>query len=289
MSAITASNPQVARDLSGLLSSKTSVGPGTTSQSFTSDLSATHTGTVGSATVVDLSDHAKSIIAKAKSDQAVAVRVAAFAAAARAGSGGASNRAGGRPITDLSIDFPPSDLTGLSPQGNYTSGDGTIWATNTVSTGSGSAHVAFVPTVEPMIGFSNRLQAGGFSIVATGNAQDGTYAVDIQGPDGFSWSNSKSTPGAGLDDRVTGSAPPGIGYVEGGPGPGNTQTIHFYENGLSGASVTASSDAGTLSVASASARTLLATVSINFSTGMIQLQSSSTSATSLSTRLSLSV
>lgn len=287
MSTIAVRSSQMTRDLSGLLNSDRSTRTGVPSSPSASGPSGT--STFGSATVLDLSDHAKSVIAKAKSDQAVAARVAAFAAAARAGTGGASGSNNFRPITTLAIDLPPDDLTGLSPQGNFSSRDGTIWATNTVSTEPGAAHVAFVPTVEPMIDFSSRLQAGGFSITAKGNVNDGTYAVDIEGPDGFAWSDVRSTPGAGLDNRVAGSVPPGSGYIESAPGPGNTQTIHFYENSTSGASVTASSDAGTLSVAEASTRTLMATVSINFSTGMIQMQSSSASATSLSTRLALSV
>jgi hypothetical protein len=73
-----------------------------------------------------------------------------------------------------------------------------------------------------------------------------------------------------------------------GAGPGNVETINFSESGATAVNLTASSDAGSLSVTEASVRALSATVSIDFSTGTIQINGSSASASSQSARLDLS-
>jgi hypothetical protein len=58
---------------------------------------------------------------------------------------------------------------------------------------------------------------------------------------------------------------------------GNIETITFSENSATAESITASSGSGSVSMSTASAQTLSETVSINFSTGEIELQGSAAS------------
>jgi hypothetical protein len=231
----------------------------------------------GPATSVSLSDHAKAVLAQAKSDQVVASELQTFVEA---------HRIGGNGGTDLAGNATSSAGKATPSLGNFTGQDGTIYGVIVTPTEPGSAVLTAVPTVDPKISFSSQLQAGGFTISATADASTGTYSLQIDGPDGFHWSDQKLDPAPGLGS-VSGATPAG-GLIMSGAGPGNVETIDFSEDSATAASVTASSDAGSLSVAEASARALSATVTIDFSTGIIQINGSSATATSQFASLSLS-
>jgi hypothetical protein len=284
MSTIAATNSSATDNLFALLRSN-SAAPGTTpspssTAGTTSASSTTSSAGGGPATFVDLSDNTKAVLARAKSDQVVADQLRAFVVA---------HRVGGRGSAGGTDNAPASGTTGASSLGDFTTQDGSVYGVIVTPTEPGSAVATVVPTVDPKVSFSNQLQAGGFTVLATGDASTGTYSMQIDGPNGFHWSDQKLDPGAALGSVSGVAATDGLnGLIVSGAGPGNIETITFSENGATAVSATASSDAGTLSVSAATAQALSATVSIDFSTGTIQLNGSVATASTQSARLSLS-
>jgi hypothetical protein len=279
MTTVAAANSSIGAELAALLSggfSASATAPAASQSNSPSSGWPTTSG-FGPATNVSLSDHAKAVLARAKSDQVVATRLQAFVEAHRNGRKGDTDGAGN---TTSSADKAPPSL------GKFTGQDGTIYGVIVTPTEPGSAVLTAVPIVDPKISFSSQLEAGGFTISATADASTGTYSMQIDAPDGFHWSDQKLDPGPG-PDSTTGLVPAG-GLIVSGAGPGNIETINFSENSATAASVTTSSDAGSLSVAQATARALAATVTINFSTGTIQINGSSATATSQWASLNLS-
>jgi hypothetical protein len=285
MTTIATTNSLIGAEVAALLSggANASAPAPAASQPASPSSASTNNPDFGPATNVNLSDHAKAVLARAKSDEVVASRLQAFVEAHRIQSKG---DIGNRDDADSA-----GRTTGRGNQetpslGDFTGQDGTIYGVIVTPTEPGSAVLTAVPTVDPKISFSSQLQAGGFTISATADASTGTYSMQIDGPDGFHWSDQKLNPGPGLDS-TTGAVPAG-GLIMSGAGPGNIETINFSEDSATAASVTASSDAGSLSVTEATARALAATVTIDFSTGTIKISGSSATATSQSASLNLS-
>jgi hypothetical protein len=279
MTAVATTNSSIGAQVAALLpgGSNASATAPTASQSNSPASASPANSGFGPATSINLSDHAKAVLAQAKSDQVVATELQAFVEAHRIGSNGGP---------DLAGDATSSPDKATASLGNFTGQDGTIYGVIVTPTEPGSAVLTAVPTVDPQISFSSQLQAGGFTISATADASTGTYSLQIDGPDGFHWSDQKLDPAPGLGS-VSGATPAG-GLILSGAGPGNVETINFSEESATAASVTTSSGTGSLSVAEASARALSATVTIDFSTGIIQINGSSATATSQLASLNLS-
>jgi hypothetical protein len=207
------------------------------------------------ATRVDLSDKVKDILARAGNDQDVADRLKAFVESHRlrntdgSSQGGASSSHGS--TADVNKGF--EQLSG----GTSTSDD------------SGD----YQP-VQVAKNFATGLRADGYSISAVGRASDGSFQIAIVGPDG-----------TGFLDRRFGTSGEFAGFSNLGPGQaaqeyqrGNKEYITFSESEAAATSVTASSDAGSVSATSSATHTASVTFVVDFSTGGISmLRSESTS------------
>jgi len=242
-----------ASDISPLLANSSDASPETgTSGSVTSDA----TGNSGRdpATRVDLSDKVKAILACASTDQDVADRLKAFVEAHRINNADGSAQ-----------DTSPS--SGQSAETDVNKGFEQL-------SGGTSADDDSDSPVQVAKNFATGLTADGYTISAIARASDGSYQVQIVGPDG-----------EGFLDRRFGTT--GEFSTVGGIGPGvvaqsyergNKEYITFSESEAAAVNVTASSDAGMVSATSTGTHTASTTFVVDFSTGAISmLQSESTS------------
>jgi len=201
------------------------------------------------ATVVDLSDHAKTILAKAQNDQVAADSLQAFVDAHRTGKNGGLSSKGGAGADDASKSSSSKIVA--------------IYQRLTAATAPSIDPNALAP-VDPKVNFHNSAQIDGFSISVSADASTGAFKAQIYGPNGIQWDDQRF----GRNGEVSGARlPPGMGMTS--AQSGNMEYITFYQTNVSAESVTASSDAGTLSSNSISARTASMTFAIDFNTGAI--------------------
>jgi hypothetical protein len=207
------------------------------------------------ATNVQLSDHVKTTLAQAKTDQALADRLQSLVEAHRAGNGGDGvstataqpSGNGGNSSTDVDKAF--AQLSGEDAP------------TSTVTTNSAPI---FTP-VEPARSFTNTLQAGGYSISVTANARTGAFNTLVTSSDGS----------GAYDIRFGQSAGGGGSFgthniLEGDFQTGNVEYVTVGGGEAAAASVTASSAAGTASTTVAAAQSNSVTFAIDFTTGSIE-------------------
>jgi len=254
MSAIGAAS-SYAGDLSSLLFTDTSQAPSSGG------------GDVGAAsghapaTRVDLSDKVKDILARASSDQAVAERFAAFVESHRSAGADAASK-GGRSWSHHGYDVKKG----------FAQLSGAAWGDD----GSGDN-----APVEVEKNFATGLKAEGYTISAIGRARDGSFQIQIAGPDGNSF----------LDRRF---GTTGEFSTFGGIGPGeavqsyqrgNKEYITFSDSEAAATNITASSDAGFVSATSAATHNSSVTFVVDFSTGAISLAKSES--TSVSTTVQI--
>lgn len=202
------------------------------------------------ATRVDLSDKVKDILARASSDQVVADRFQAFVEQHRSnGTDGPSHGGRSRSHHHSDVNKGFAQLSGAS------SGD------------DGSDDNAPVQVEQ---NFATGLKADGYTISAVGRARDGSFQIQIVGPDGNSF----------LDRRFGTS---GEFSTFGGIGPGeaaqsyqrgNKEYITFSNSESATTSVTASSDAGFVSATSAATHNASITFVVDFSNGSISVAKS---------------
>jgi hypothetical protein len=135
--------------------------------------------------------------------------------------------------------------------------------------------------VEVETNFATGLKADGYTISAIGRARDGSFQIQIVGPDGNSF----------LDRRF---GTTGEFSTFGGIGPGeaaqsyqrgNKEYITFSDSEAAATNITASSDAGFVSATSAATHTASVTFVVDFSTGAISLAKSES--TSVSTTVQI--
>ena len=207
------------------------------------------------ATRVDLSDKVKDILARASNDQDVAARLKAFVESHRTHNNNGSSRDGSSSghgsTADVNKGF--EQLSG----GTSTSDDS-----------------ADYQPVQVAKNFATGLSADGYSISAVGRASDGSFQIAIVGADGTSFL-----------DRRFGTSGEFSGFGNLGPDTaaqayqrGNKEYITFSESEAAATSVTASSDAGSVSATSSATHTAQVTFVVDFSTGGISmLRSESTS------------
>jgi hypothetical protein len=216
----------------------------------------------GHATRIDLSDKIKHILARASSDQDVADRLKAFVE---------SHRFNG---TDSSAqDGSSSTAHGFDVNKGFAQLSGT-WGDDSSQDDA---------PVDVTKNFATGLKAGGYTISAIGRASDGSFQIQIVGPDGNSF----------LDRRF---GTTGEFSTFGGIGPGeaaqsyqrgNKEYITFSESEAAAVNVTATSPAGTLSATSVGTHTASTTFVVDFSTGAISMLQSE--ATSVSTTAQVAV
>ena len=207
------------------------------------------------ATRVDLSDKVKDILARASNDQDVADRLKAFVESHRINNHDGTSRDGSSSghgsTADVNKGF--EQLSG----GTSTSDDS-----------------ADYQPVQVAKNFATGLSADGYSISAVGRASDGSFQIAIVGADGTSFL-----------DRRFGTSGEFSGFGNLGPDTaaqayqrGNKEYITFSESEAAATSVTASSDAGSVSATSSATHTAQVTFVVDFSTGGISmLRSESTS------------
>ena len=205
------------------------------------------------ATRVDLSDKVKDILARASSDQAVAERFKAFVESRRAnGADGSAQTAHGSDVNE-----------------GFAQLSGAAWG------GDGSLDNA---PVEVQQNFATGLKAGGYTISAIGRASDGSFQVQIVGPDGTSFLDRRF--GTTGEFSTFGGIQPGEAVQS--YQRGNKEYITFSDSEAAATSVTASTDAGTLSATSAATHTASVTFVVDFSSGSISMaQSESTSVSTI--------
>jgi hypothetical protein len=232
-----------------------------TSQSSPSEPAAPAATSAGSshgrdpATRVDLSDKVKDILARAGNDQDVADRLKAFVESHRINNNDGTSRDGSSSGHNSGADVNKGfeQLSG----GTSTSDDS-----------------ADYQPVQVAKSFATGLSADGYSISAVGRASDGSFQIAIVGADGTSFL-----------DRRFGTSGEFSGFGNLGPGTaaqayqrGNKEYITFSESEAAATSVTASSDAGSVSATSSATHTAQVTFVVDFSTGGISmLRSESTS------------
>jgi hypothetical protein len=200
------------------------------------------------ATVVDLSDHAKNILAKAQTDQVAADSLQAFIDAHRAGkSDNASNKGG-------------TDNTSKSSTSSIIATYQRLTAATAVTVDPN----ALAP-VDPKVSFHNSLQIDGFSISVSADASTGAFKTSVYGPGGISADDVRF----GRNGEVAGgSVPKGVGMMSAQTAD-NKEIITFYSTEFSAESISASSDAGTLSASSISVHSWSRSFAIDFNTGAI--------------------
>jgi len=255
MSAIGAANP-FAGDISSLLFGNSS---------DASQDAAPHTPDIGSgndhnpATRVDLSDKVKHILARASADQDVADRLRAF--------------------VDSHFNDGSSSPHSYDVNKGFAQLSGASWGGD----GSQDSSQDDAP-VEVERNFASGLKADGYTISAIGRARDGSFQIQIVGPDGNSF----------LDRRF---GTTGEFSTFGGIGPGeavqsyqrgNKEYITFSESEAAATSVTASFGAGAaLSATSAATHTSSVTFVVDFSSGAISMAKSES--TSVSTTVQVGI
>ena len=122
--------------------------------------------------------------------------------------------------------------------------------------------------------FATGLTADGYTISAVARASDGSYQVQIVGPDGQGFLDRRF----GTTGEFSSFGGIGPGVVAQSYQRGNKEYITFSESAAAAVNVTASSDAGTVSATSTGTHTASTTFVVDFGTGVISmLQSESTS------------
>jgi hypothetical protein len=202
------------------------------------------------ATRVDLSDKVKDILARASTDKDVADRLKAFVESHRNGdkqdssdsTTTATSSSTQSRTTEVSIGF--EQLSGGTPADDESDGP-----------------------VQVQKNFATGLKADGYTISAIGRASDGSFQVEIMGPDGKSF----------LDRRfgTTGEFSSFSGITAGGAAQsyqrGNKEYITFAQSDSASVSVAASSDAGSIAATSTGTHTKSTTFVVDFSTGAISM------------------
>ena len=247
-------------DLSSLLASATqSSAPADASGPATSDPPSGHHR--DPATRIDLSDKVKSILARASNDQDAADRLKAFVEKHRINNSDGSTQddpssSGPSSKTDVNQGF--EQLSGGTPADDS---DGPVQVAKNFATG---------------------LSADGYTISAVARASDGSFQVQIVGPDGQGFLDRRF----GTSGEFSTFGGIGAGVAAQSYQRGNKEYITFSESEAAAVNVTASSDAGTISATSTGIHTASTTFVVDFTTGAISMLQSE--ATSVSTMAQIS-
>jgi hypothetical protein len=211
----------------------------------------------GPATRVDLSDRVKDILARANTDRGVADRLEAFVDSLRSNGASSSGRGASSSGKNAAVDVNKAfeQLSGGTP-----ADDG-----------------SYAP-IQVAKNFATGLKADGYSVSAIGRASDGSFQVQIVGPDGKSFLDRRfGTTGEYSIDGITSGAVQS--YQR------NKEYVTFSDNEVAATNVTASTDAGTVSAVSVGTHSASVTFVVDFSTGAISM--AQTEQTSVSTNVQI--
>jgi hypothetical protein len=207
---------------------------------------------------VQLSDKVKAILARAGTDQDVADRLKAFVESHRSRAAGKS--AQGAP----------------SPSGQDSEASSKTDAETDVSVAfaqlSGGTQASDDDDQPLRVGqnFATGLKVDGYTISAIARASDGSYQIEIVGPEGKSFLDRRF--GSSAEFSTFGGISPGVSaqtYQR-----GNTDYITFSQSEAAATSVTAASDAGLVSATSLGTHTESVTFAVDFNTGAISVTES---------------
>ena len=248
-----------ASDISALLSGSADTQPPASASA--SDVDAGSDPTRNPATRVDLSDKIKDILARASADQDVANRLQAFVESHRSGNtnGSGQGTSSTSQSSTTSVDQAFQQLSGGTPADDGSDGP-----------------------VQVGQNFASGLKADGYSISAVARASDGSFQVEIMGPDGKSFLDRRFGT-SGEFSTFSGIEPGGSAqsYQQ-----GNTEYITFSQSAAAATSVSASSAAGSVSATSSGTRTDAVTFAVDFQTGAISMTQSESLSVSTAVQVS---
>jgi hypothetical protein len=287
MSAITATSSAsgysaVAQLLAnGLSSTAAANGIPQIGQATNSNSSGTSSG--GPTDSVDLSDHAKAVLAQAQKDQVLANELQAFVQSNRSSGGTAKNSISGQSTQSQSTSGQVAD--NVMQEFDQLTGQTTAASTgqtgdNQPSSADGWGSIfpgVFVPTKS----MSTSVTLGGFTVSVQSDPSRLYSEVDVSGNGVSTWSKHFWP----SDGASGGSAsPPGIS-VSIGSNPNNSaeDLVTITQNEATATSESASSSSkGSVAVAAVSARSSSITFVINYATGQITAAQSSETVSALS-------
>jgi hypothetical protein len=198
------------------------------------------------ATRVDLSDKIKGILARASTDQDVANRLKAFVESRRSG-----NTDGTRQKPSSSDQSSTTDVNQAFEQ---------------LSGSTPAADDSYAP-VKVGQNFAGGLKADGYTISAVGRASDGSFQVEIMGPDGKSFLDRRF----GTSAEFSSFSGIGTGGSAQSYQQGNKEYITFSQNIAAATSVNVSSGGSTMSATSSGTRSDSVTFEVDFDTGAISM------------------
>jgi hypothetical protein len=250
MSAISTATSNASDISSLLLASSTASSAGDASTPATPATPATADPAAGTArdpaTRVDLSDKIKDILARASTDQDVADRLKAFVESRRAnasdGSGQAPSSSGQDTTTNVNKAF--EQLSGGTPADDDS--DAPVQVAKNFATG---------------------LKADGYTISAIGRASDGSFQVQIVGPNGQGFLDRRFGTTGEFSTASGGSAGVSVQSYQ----RDNKEYITFSDSEAAAINATASSDAGTVSATSVGTHSASTTFVVDFATGAISM------------------
>jgi len=252
-----------ASDISTLLLSNSTdtQSPATASSTSTASTDTTTSDpTRDPATRVDLSDKIKDILARAGTDQDVANGLQAFVESRRSGN---TDRTG--QDTTSSSQSSTSDVNQAFEQ---------------LSGGTPADDGSDAPVQVGQI--ASGLKADGYTISAVGRASDGSFQIEIMGPDGKSFLDRRfGTSGEFSTFGGIGAGGSAQSYQQ-----GNKEYVTFSQNIAAATSVSASSAAGTVSATSSGTRTNSVTFEVDFDTGAISMAQSESLSVSTAVQIS---
>ena len=214
---------------------------------------------------LDLSAHAKAVLAQAQQDKIAADKLQAFLESSRN-----ANRASKSATADQTSTVSATSSNN-SPAGAGAAAE--IEQAFQRLTGQATDNAPSQPASKPFTNFSNQLEIDGFSISVSENAATLAYHAVINGPGGLSVSN---TIFGGADDNVLapfgesggGRAAPGI--TEQGSQNGAVEYYTFTESAAAATSLTASSTSSSATASSVAAEASVVNIAIDVTTGSIQ-------------------
>lgn len=201
----------------------------------------------------------KDILARADTDQDVADRLKAFVESRRShgnSNGQAVSPSGQNASADVSQSF--AQLSGDTPAGDDS--DAPIQVGTDFATG---------------------LSADGYTISAIARASDGSFQVQIAGPNGQGFLDRRFGSEGELSAASSGSAGVSVQSYQ----RDNKEYITFSASKVAATNVTASSDAGTVSATSIGTHTGSVTFVVDFATGAISMAQAETTSVATSVQI----
>jgi hypothetical protein len=202
---------------------------------------------------VDISDHAKATLARAKADQVAANTLTAQLAAARDPEG--KDPAPQKSSDDITTSF--DRLAGISA------------ADDTAPSG----------VTTPDVNFSGGFRAGGYTIAAKGSASTWSSEIDIIGPNGFSFMDKAFGAGVGMGTSEFAGGSSGSGMSTTMQKEGNQEYITVSDASAATSAVATGNSVQSAANSQASSTTFV----VDFSTGQISMIQADTSSAAAST------